>query len=67
MGYCMIPYMTEPVYANAKKETAHNCAPVSKYEELDADLVIKAMKKVGHRNSEGLLILPKYYDDDLCE
>ena len=67
MGYCMVPYMAEQIYAKVRNEAVHNSAPVSKYEELDTDFVIKAMKKVGHRNSEGLLILPKYYDDDLCE
>ena len=33
-------------------------------DDIDMDAVIPKMKKVGYRNSEGLLILPDHYNDD---
>jgi len=43
-------------------ETVKN-AEKQKLPPFDMDFVISKMKEVGYRNSEGLLILPKYYDE----
>jgi len=52
--------MEEHVCAD-KKKTVHLSADEPR--EFDIDFIISRMKEVGHRNSEGLLILPRYYDE----
>ncbi|MCL2143691.1 MAG: hypothetical protein FWH44_05500 [Methanomassiliicoccaceae archaeon] len=58
--------MSEHVSANAGKKTVHN----SPDDDPDMDVIISKMPKVGRRNSDGVLVLPKeYYDpaDDIYD
>ena len=59
----MTSHMAEHVRTRSGADVRHTSS-VSKHEELNADLVIKAMKKVSHRDPDGYLVIPKYYDDD---
>ena len=54
--------MEEPVCAKDKKETVRHSA--DEHRDFDVDFIISRMKEVGHRDSEGYLVLPKYYDDE---
>jgi len=54
--------MTEHMCVNTKKEAVHRL--VDEPREFNVDFVISRMKKVGHRDSDGYLVLPKYYDDE---
>ena len=38
---------------------------VDEIEKFDKDFVLSKMKKVGYRNSHGVLVLPEDYDDDI--
>ena len=56
--------MEQHVCAKAQKEVTGNRVFTAGSEELDVDVAIRHMKKVGHRDSDGYLVLPKYYDDE---
>ena len=58
--------MAEHICTKSGADMRH-ASSVSKHEEPDADMVIKAMKKVSHRDSDGYLVIPKYYDDDYVD
>ena len=62
ISYCFY-HMVQHVCTKVKKETVHDSCIVAESEEFDIDRAIESMKKVGYRNSEGYLVLPKYYDE----
>ena len=63
MLYCIVLSMTQNVCEKTEKDRGHEHSSPAEPDEFDMDLAIRSMKKVGYRNSEGLLILPKYYDE----
>ena len=54
-------HMEEPICVKDKKEAVRHSTDEPR--EFDIDFIISKMKEVGYRNSEGILILPKYYDE----
>jgi len=55
--------MVQSVCVKTKKETVHDAYTAAGTDELDIDMVIRSMKKVGYIDSEGYTVLPKDYDD----
>jgi len=56
--------MVQQVCVKTEKEAVRDHSFAAGSEELDVDVAIRHMKKVGHRDSDGYLVLPKYYDDE---
>ena len=54
--------MVEHVRVGAKKDAVQDRSCTEDSKELDVDLVLRHMKKVGYIDSEGYTVLPKYYD-----
>ena len=55
--------MEQHVCVKAQKETVCDHSFAAGSEELDVDVAIRHMKKVGYFDSDGYTVLPKDYDD----
>ena len=62
-----VPYnshrMVQSACVKTKEGDVRDRTPAEGSDDFDIDKVIARMKEVGHRDSDGYLVLPKYYDE----
>ena len=65
MRHCIVPFMVQNGSVKIKSEIVHDHHLSEGSEKFDIKKAIAHMKEVGYRDSDGYLVLPDYYDDDI--